>query len=190
MKAGSLASYTIARSTVTPGVISLTPAMPMVGSSTIAINVVNADLDQIVALLASGNISITVDQASLSAGVLMVASTGSTIAVNIATLGGIIPITANSSITITPDITMTALANMVAAAGGPTPLSPEGLAEAVWNAVLSDFQATGSTGKALNDAGAGGNPWTAPLASNTDPGTFGKRIQDLLTKSLYLGTKD
>jgi hypothetical protein len=36
--------------------------------------------------------------------------------------------------------------------------------------------------------GAGGtNPWDATLAANNDPGTFGERVQKLLTKNQYVG---
>ena len=82
-----------------------------------------------------------------------------------------------------------ALAHMNAEAGGPTPLSPEGLASAVWDTVLADHQEIGSTGKALNDAGSAGNPWSADLASNNTSGTFGYLVQKLLTVAKFLGLK-
>lgn len=161
----------------------------MLASSAMVLTLVTADLDQIVALVASGAASITVDQASLSAGVLIVATASGSISVDVATLGGIIPITASNTITITPAVTMTALANMIAEAGGPTPLSPEGLAQAVWSALLADYSDTGTMGAALADAGGAGNPWAALLASNQDPGSFGEHIQKLLKTTTYLGTK-
>jgi hypothetical protein len=46
-------------------------------------------------------------------------------------------------------------------AGGETPLSPEGLARAVWSSLLTEYQETGTFGKALADALAsvgGGDP--------------------------------
>ena len=70
-----------------------------------------------------------------------------------------------------------------------TDLSPENLAQAVWNTQLAEHQDTGSAGKALTDAGAAGNPWAADLASNNDAGTFGALVQKLLTKVFYLGSK-
>ena len=187
--AGSIASYSIARNAITPGTITLIPGLPMTASSAMVLTLVTADLDQIVALVASGAASITVDQASLSAGVLMAATASGTLAVDVATLGGIIPVGATGTITITPAVTMTALANMIAEAGGPTPLSPEGLAQAVWSALLADYADTGTMGAALADAGGAGNPWAALLASNQDPGSFGEHIQKLLKTTTYLGTK-
>lgn len=70
-----------------------------------------------------------------------------------------------------------------------TDLSPENLAQAVWNTQLAEHQDTGSAGKALTDAGAAGNPWSADLASNNDAGTFGALVQKLLTKVFFLGSK-
>jgi hypothetical protein len=42
-----------------------------------------------------------------------------------------------------------------------TELSPEGLAAAVWNSLLINYQDAGTAGNALTNAGAGGNPWSA-----------------------------
>lgn len=38
-------------------------------------------------------------------------------------------------------------------------------------------------------SGAGGNPWEALLVSNNDPGTFGERVQKLLTAAKFLALK-
>jgi hypothetical protein len=78
---------------------------------------------------------------------------------------------------------------MEASAGGPTELSPEGLAAAVWNAVLTEYQNAGSTGEALGNASSAGNPWDAALVDNNDSGTFGERVQKLLKTSTFLGLK-
>lgn len=58
-------------------------------------------------------------------------------------------------------------------------LTPEGIRDAVWNAIDSQYTATGTMGKRLNDASAAGNPWAALLAANNDPDTFGELIQAL-----------
>lgn len=49
---------------------------------------------------------------------------------------------------------------MEAAITSLTELSPENLAASVWNAVAASYNATGSMGEKLNDAGSGSNPWT------------------------------
>jgi hypothetical protein len=40
-------------------------------------------------------------------------------------------------------------------------LTPEGLRDAVWNAIASNYNQSGTMGKQLNDVGAGANPWAA-----------------------------
>jgi hypothetical protein len=52
-------------------------------------------------------------------------------------------------------------------------------ADAVWDTVLADHQDAGSTGKALNDAGSAGNPWSADADTNNDPGTMGEKIHKI-----------
>ena len=47
------------------------------------------------------------------------------------------------------------------------------IADAVWDEATAGHATAGTTGKALTDAGAAGNPWSALTASNTDPGSFG-----------------
>lgn len=48
-----------------------------------------------------------------------------------------------------------------------TPLSPQTLAAAVWDAILAQHLTAGTTGNALNAAGAAGDPWSTTL-----PGTY------------------
>lgn len=63
-------------------------------------------------------------------------------------------------------------------------------ANRVWNEVIADHLTAGTTGKALSDAGAAGNPWGAPISGNTDPGTFGELVGNkILTVAKFLGLK-
>jgi hypothetical protein len=63
-------------------------------------------------------------------------------------------------------------------------------AKRVWNTVLANHLTAGTTGKALNDAGAAGNPWSTSVTGNTDPGTFGELVGNkLLTVAKFLGLK-
>jgi hypothetical protein len=188
-KAGAMSSRTIAQ-LILAGAGTLTPAQPMSGSSTFTLSVVNAQLDQIVSLVANATGAITVDTATLAASIGMTANANGEITVTLAQIGAIISSIASSSMSISGSATtLTAQANMIAEAGGPTPLSPEGLAQAVWDALIADFQNPGSTGEALNNAGSAGNPWDGLLSANNDPGTFGERVQKLLTKNQFLGLK-
>ncbi len=133
---GSISSYTEASAAITGGVIVLTAAIPMDASGSMVLTVSTASLDLLVQLVASGTLVLAVDQAVLSSAVDAVASGSMSITVNSAVLGGIFGILANGTMILVPSGTMTAEAFMEAAGGGPTPLSPEGLANAVWAEVL------------------------------------------------------
>lgn len=152
-----------------------------------SITVTNAQLDQIVSFIASALLTMTAS-GELQAAVEMQASAVLALTTD-ANIQAIIDTLASGSMTITPNAILTALAHMNAEAGGPTPLSPEGLAAAVWDTVLADHQITGSTGKALSDAGGAGNPWSADITTNNTPGTFGALVQKLLTVAKFIGLK-
>lgn len=111
----------------------------MEASASLSISVVAANLDQVIALVASGSAAIAALTANLSAGVQMVASGTASITSTLAQLGGIIPVSASGSGAVSPSVTMSALAFMEAEAGGPTPLSPEGLAQTLLDS--SDIEA-------------------------------------------------
>ncbi|MFH1078616.1 MAG: hypothetical protein V1745_05060, partial [Patescibacteria group bacterium] len=69
-------------------------------------------------------------------------------------------------------------------------LSRDTIADAVWDEATAGHVTAGTTGKALIDAGAAGNPWGALVVSNTDPGTFGELVgKKLLTIAKFLGLK-
>jgi len=112
-------------------VIVLTPALPMAGSSTLTMTANSLTVDQIIALVASGSLVLAVDSAVLSSAVSAIASGSLTISGS-AQLGGIFEVTGSSSMILVPSVIMTAKAFMEATAGGPDPLSPQGLANAVW----------------------------------------------------------
>ena len=63
------------------------------------------------------------------------------------------------------------------------------IAQEIWNAQTTGYTSTGTMGKALNDAGAAGNPWSADLSTNNSSGTFGWLIQKLLTVTKFLALK-
>lgn len=187
-KSGAMSSQTIAQ-LIIAGSGTLTPAQPMDGSSTFTLSVVNAQLDQIVSAVASGTLSLTAASALLAAAASGSASSTMTLTKPDALCGAIFSVTADGTLTLSPDVSLTATANMEAEGGGPTPLSPEGLAQAVWEAQIALYNDAGSTGEALANAGSAGNPWDSLTASNNDPGTFGELVQKLLTVAKFLGLK-
>jgi len=55
----------------------------------------------------------------------------------------------------------TALMDIEATIRGYGDLTPEGLRDAVWTAILTNYPDAGTAGNTLANAGAGGNPWSA-----------------------------
>lgn len=186
IKSGAMSSYTIANGTITANT-DLIPAYNLEASASAAITVTNAQLDQIVSAVANGTASISVVNAIL-AGAATLEANGTLTLTSSANSGAIFSVTADASGVVTANVTISALAYMEAEAGGPTPLSPEGLAQAVWNENLTDYSGA-SAGQALKDAGSAGNPWSANLADNQTAGTFGWFVQKLLTTAKFLGLK-
>lgn len=185
-KSGAISSFTGNNLTLTP-TANLIPALPMNASGSITLTVTNAQLGQVIQLIANGVLALT-GNANLAAAVSAAASSAFTLSSS-ASLGGIFPVTASSTFTLSGNAAMTAKAFMLASAGGPTELSPEGLANAILDALLADHNQAGTVGEALNNIGASGNPWSSDLASNNAPGTFGERVHKLLTTGKFLGLK-
>lgn len=161
-KPGALASRTVSKGVISP-FVTLIPAIPMDGSSSMSIVVTDAQLDQIVSFVASALLSIS-GTAQLNAAIEMQASAVLALTTN-ANIQAIIDVLASGNMSITPNAVLTALAFMNAEAGGPTALSPEGLAQAVWSSTLSDYTTEGTSGKVLSDVKSG-------LGRKLDTGTF------------------
>jgi hypothetical protein len=77
-----------------------------------------------------------------------------------ATLGALAGVFGNVTVTIAADGTIRAIGNLSGAITPYTELSPQNLAAAVWEALASAYNAPGSMGEKLNDAGSAANPWT------------------------------
>lgn len=58
-------------------------------------------------------------------------------------------------------------------------LSPQGLANAVWNALASSFNESGTMGNKLNSASAAGDPWGALLPGTYADGEAGKILSQI-----------
>lgn len=187
-KNGSIASYVESIITLTANTVTLISGRPMTSSGTITVVATPAQLNAVIPMFADGAIAVTVSNAALAAAVNTSAS-GTIIITGTAQLGGIFDLVASGVITTDSDAFLSALAWIQAEAGGPTPLSPEGLADAVWQAAAADQNDPGTMGEKLNSASAAGNPWSANLTSNNTDGTFGSLVQKLLTVAKFLGLK-
>jgi len=187
LKAGGMSSFQQPTSIVASNADAKL-GFPITASGSLTLVVNNAQGDQIVALVASASLAITANANMTSAAALV--GTGAAVLSSDVSLGGILPVVASASCAVTPSVTMTARAFMVAEAGGPTPLSPEGLASAVWSANLAELNSTGSTGEALANASSAGNPWDAEVSTNANSGSFGELVgKKLLKTSTFLGLK-
>lgn len=186
-KSGSISTYTLSFSNIQPNV-NLIPARNLEASTTSTITVTNAQLDQIVSAVANGTATISVVNAILAGAATLQANSVLQITSN-ANIGAIFSVTANANGEITVSSNLTALAFMNAEAGGPPPLSPEGLANAVWSSLAADNNEPNTMGEKLNDAGSAGNPWAANLVDNNTPNTFGWFVQKLLTVAKFLGLR-
>lgn len=157
-----------------------------------SITLSNADMGLIVSLVANLAASISVTDASLAAILNMVADTlSATGTLTPPTLGAIASVladlTANGTIS---SASMNNSAGFMTADITPyTELSPQTLAAALLNSILADFNDAGTVGEALNNVGASGNPWASDLSSNNTPGTFGEKVQQLLTLAKFMGLK-
>lgn len=127
------------------------------GPMSSSLTVTNAQLDQIVSFVASSLMSLSVN-AQLNAAVGLQASAVLALTTS-ANIQAIISTLASSSMTVSTNSVLTALAHMNAEAGGPTALSPEGLAQAVWGTFSSDYIASpGTFGYQLANSGTGLSP--------------------------------
>lgn len=152
----------------------------------------SAEMGLVVQLLASIAASISVTNASLAAILEMVANTISASGtLNTPILGALASVQASLLASI--DVTTASMNNsrgfMTAEITPYTELSPQSLAASLLNSLLADFNDAGTVGEALNSIGAASNPWSSDLSSNTTPGTFGERVQQLLTLAKYMGLK-
>lgn len=188
-KPGNMASVTDVIVNISKTDADLIPSYNLLFSSSSSITITNAQLDQIVAMLVNAGMSLSIVQGILSGAANASMSSSGNITVTNAQCGAIIDFLVQGNCSITPNMFLTALANLECEIGGATPLSPEGLAQAVWESKNADYTENGTMGKAMSDAGGAGNPWSAPLAGNTTPGTFGWFVQKLLTTAKFLGLK-
>lgn len=185
---GGLASHTLLTAAIS-GTGTASGGKALTAALSAAITLTNGDLGLIVSLLAAISASGTLTNAELAATAGLSAAISASGTITDAQLGAVVSMLSSLSASGTLSLDNFATANMEADISSVTELSPSSLANAVWNSVLSEYPDVGTAGKTLNDAGAAGNPWSALLVDNGDPGTFGERVQKLLQLAQYLGLK-
>jgi hypothetical protein len=158
-KPGAMSSFTNLVVTVTPGTLNLAAGVNISGDSTVTITVNPADGQLIVS--AVGSTSITFNLAANLAGALSASgSTSFSFTVNNATLGAIVDAVGAALVQFSNSATIRATGNLSGDITPFTELSPQSLSAAVWSALASAYNAPGTMGEKLNDAGSAANPWT------------------------------
>jgi hypothetical protein len=158
-KPGAMSSFTNLVVTVTPGTLNLAAGVNISGDSTVTITVNPADGQLIVS--AVGSTSITFNLAANLAGALSASgSTSFSFTVNNATLGAIVDAVGAALVQFSNSATVRATGNLSGDITPFTELSPQSLSAAVWSALASAYNAPGTMGEKLNDAGSAANPWT------------------------------
>jgi hypothetical protein len=145
------------------------------------------NLDLIVSGVGSASMVISASASMSGAASMQATSTGFITAETI-TIGAIFSVEASSAMVLTETATISALAFMTASAGGPTALSPEGLAASLWGALASDYNDAGTMGELLNAAGGSASPtitadvvWSRAATSVTTTGSMGEQLKKAKT---------
>lgn len=92
--------------------------------------------------------------------------------------------TANSIGKLLVDNINATISSRLATAGYTAPPSAASVADAVWDEPLGDHLGAGSTGNALNAAGAAGDPWSTSLPGAYGAGSAGKIIGDNINATI------
>ena len=63
------------------------------------------------------------------------------------------------------------------------------IVDAVWNALASEYNISGTMGNKLNGAGSAGDPWTTDISAYNTANTAGKILKDRLSKGQFIALK-
>jgi hypothetical protein len=137
----------------------------------------------------SGSASITLDATGTILSVAAGSGSASITLSGSALIGALAGMAGTGTITLTPTATIKAIGYLSGISTNEAEFSADALARAVWDALKADYTGTGSMGEIMNSIGASANPWSALLADNNDPDTFGERLQKLLTTAKFIGLK-
>lgn len=151
---GSISAFVRAAATVASAPIQ--EGREVSGNTSVSFTVAPADLLLTALLSADGTLTFTVSGANLGAAVGISGTTSFALTPNTPLLGALAGMFASGAIVTSSEGTLTAYGALSGDITPFTELSPEGLAAAVWNSLLADYQAVGTAGKALSTASSGG----------------------------------
>jgi hypothetical protein len=145
---------------------------PIIGSSSITFVVSPAQLNLVVSAIGSTSVTFTTT-GGLAGALNATGSTTVTVTVNAATIGAIVNLIGTTVATFTNLATIRATGNLAGDITPFTPLSPQSLAAAVWEALSADYNAAGTMGNKLNSAASAGDPWSTALPGSYVAGEAG-----------------
>lgn len=181
---GSVSAFV--RSAFTVALAPVQEGRDISGTTSISFTVTPADLLLTALLSGSTAITFTVNNADLGAAVGIEGSTSFSITPSAPVLGALAEVAGTAAMSLTGVGTLTGYG---ALSGNITPfaeLSPQNLSSAVWGAVASQFNDSGTMGNKLNSAASGGVDyqalgeavWAILLADANVPGSMGALLQD------------
>lgn len=136
-----------------------------------------------------GDGTLTITGTGTLAGAAALAASGSLTLAGSAAIGAIASKGATATLSLSGSAGMTALGFMEIDPNASETMTEATIVNALLTALLTDYADTGNVAQGIQDAGSAGNPWAALLADNNDSGTFGERMQKLLTVAKFLGLK-
>lgn len=180
-KAGGMSSHNEATFTITPAA-AIAGGLPASGSTTITLTP-TATGGLIVSGFGSASITLSATGSILS---IAAASGSATVSLSgTALIGALAGLSGSSTVTLTPTAAITAIGYLSGISTSESEFSEAALARAVWDAVASDYNDSGSMGAKMNAAGGSNSPediadavWTA---ANMDTAAINK-IADILLR--------
>lgn len=159
-KSGAMSAFTYKGITFTVDPLNVAAGINITGPTTITFTVGPSQLDLVVSAIGESSITFTVG-GTLAGALSAVGSSTVTFTVGPSTLGAIIDAVASALVQFTTEATPRATGNIEGAVTPFTELSPQNLAAAVWRAIATDYNDTGTMGNKLNLASSGGIDYDA-----------------------------
>jgi hypothetical protein len=154
-QAGAMSAFTYAGATFSLGTLNVAAGRNLDGQVVVTFTVGPSQLDLIVSAVGSSSATFTAD-GTLAGALAATGVSAITFTVGPSTLGAIIDAVAAALVQFTTQATPRATGTLEGAVTPFTELSPQNLAAAVWRAIATDFNDSGTMGNKLNLASSGG----------------------------------
>lgn len=178
-KAGGLSSRNAILTLAVTG--SMLRGYPIDGSASLTITTNTPAGELIVSGDGTATLTITSNTPLLTASLSGIGAATITVSTNTPLLGAIADLIASGTLTVSGALTAYARGFMEGSTVDSSVLTADTISDAVWNAIISNYQNSGSTGEALGMAGSGGVNYEALAQAVLDAG--------VLTTSKFIGLK-